>query len=40
MLQVLWDKLLGNQQKAAEAVKIANVELQKALDEYWANRKA
>lgn len=40
VLQVLWDKLLGNQQKADEAVKIANKELQAALDEYWANRKA
>jgi len=39
-LNVLWDKLLGNQQKADQAVKIANVELQKSLDEYWANRKA
>ncbi len=37
-LQVLWDKLVGLQATAAEAVPAANQELQTALDEYWAAR--
>jgi len=37
-LATLWDALLGLQQTAAEAVPAANIELQAALDEYWAER--
>ncbi|NIP25349.1 MAG: extracellular solute-binding protein [Phycisphaerae bacterium] len=34
----LWDKLLGLQATAAEAVPEANVEIQRELDEYWRDR--
>jgi multiple sugar transport system substrate-binding protein len=37
-LQVLWDKLLGNQVPTQQAVEEANVELQDSLDRYWAER--
>ncbi len=37
-LQVLWDKLLGNQVPTQQAVEEANVELQASLDRYWAER--
>jgi multiple sugar transport system substrate-binding protein len=39
-LNTLWDKLLGNQEPAASAVKTANAEIQTALDEYWAAHKS
>lgn len=34
----LWDKLLGLQQPAAEALKTANTEIQAALDQYWKDK--
>ncbi|MBX3012289.1 MAG: extracellular solute-binding protein [Caldilineaceae bacterium] len=34
----LWDKLLGQQENAAEALKIANEEIQRELDNYWRER--
>ena len=36
----LWDKLLGLQQPAAEAVRIANEEIQTVLDQYWRDKAA
>ena len=35
---VLWDKLLGQTETAAEALKIAQPEIQSHLDQYWADR--
>lgn len=35
---VLWDKLLGQTDTAAEALKIAQPEIQAELDRYWADR--
>jgi len=37
-LAVLWDKLLGQQETAAEALKVANEEIQTELDLYWSAR--
>lgn len=37
-LAVLWDKLLGQQETAAEALKVANEEIQRELDLYWSER--
>ena len=35
---VLWDKLLGQTESAAEALAIAQPEIQSHLDQYWADR--
>jgi len=37
-ITVLWDKLLGLQQPAAEALAIANTDIQAALDQYWKDK--
>jgi multiple sugar transport system substrate-binding protein len=37
-ITALWDKLLGQQQPAAEALKIANTDIQAALDQYWKDK--
>jgi len=37
-ITALWDKLLGQQETAAEALAIANEEIQAVLDEYWRER--
>jgi hypothetical protein len=34
----LWDKLLGQQETAEEALKAANTEIQTLLDDYWSSR--
>ena len=39
-ITVLWDKLLGVQQPAAEALQIANTEIQAVLDQYWKDKAA
>jgi multiple sugar transport system substrate-binding protein len=39
-ITALWDKLLGLQQPAAEALAIANTEIQAALDQYWKDKTA
>lgn len=39
-ITALWDKLLGQQQEAAEALKIANEEIQAVLDQYWKDKGA
>ena len=35
---VLWDKMLGRTESAADALKIAQPEIQTLLDQYWAER--
>lgn len=37
-INVLWDKLLGQTETAAEALKVAQPEIQTHLDQYWADR--
>ena len=37
-ITTLWDKLLGQTETAAEALKIAQVEIQELVDQYWADR--
>jgi multiple sugar transport system substrate-binding protein len=39
-ITALWDKLLGQQQPAAEALAIANTEIQAVLDQYWKDKAA
>ena len=39
-ITALWDKLLGTQETAAEALKIANPEIQAILDQYWQDKGA
>jgi len=37
-ITTLWDKLLGQTESAEEALKIAQVEIQSHVDQYWADR--
>ena len=37
-ITVLWDKLLGQTETAAEALAVAQPEIQSHLDQYWADR--
>ena len=37
-ITALWDKLLGQTETAAEALAIAQPEIQSHLDQYWADR--
>lgn len=37
-ITTLWDKLLGQTETAEEALKIAQVEIQTLVDQYWADR--
>jgi hypothetical protein len=39
-ITALWDKLLGQQATAADALKVANTEIQAALDQYWKDKAA